>query len=35
MRREALKAAYEQLADAEDLRKAGQPELAFRITSSW
>lgn len=34
MRREALKAAYEQLADAEDLRKAGRPELAFRITSS-
>ena len=33
MRREALKAAYEQLADAEDLRKAGQLERAHRITS--
>ena len=34
MRREALKAAYERLADAEDLRKAGQPERALRITSA-
>lgn len=34
MRREALKAAYDQLADAEDLRKAGRLEQALRITAS-